>query len=78
MSKCIRCGQENINAGRICPSCLSNWCDMRTEVFNALQLKYGKLSPSNHQFFIKETKRLEKIWRMDKNKFASEIELINP
>jgi hypothetical protein len=33
---------------------------MRTEVFNALQLKYGKLSPSNHQFFIKETKRLEK------------------
>ncbi|HRW22333.1 MAG TPA: hypothetical protein P5509_10190 [Bacteroidales bacterium] len=73
MAKCIRCGDDTLTGARICPTCLSNWSDMRTTVFNALQEKYGKLNPQNHKFFIKETKRLERIWRKDKGKFEQEI-----
>ena len=65
-----------ITAGRICSTCLSNWSDMRSEIFNALQEKHGKLSPENHQIFIKITKRLESIWRKDKEKFKIELEKI--
>jgi hypothetical protein len=46
---------------------------MRTSIFNVLQEKHGKLSPTNHQMFIKQTKRLEAIWRKDKQKFAVEL-----
>lgn len=46
---------------------------MRTQVFTVLEGKYGKLSPTNHQMFIKETKRLESIWRKDKQRFALEL-----
>lgn len=76
MKKCIRCHSKMITAGSICPSCLDDWSTMRSEIFNALQSKYGKLSPTNHQLFIKETKRLESIWRKDKNRFAVELESI--
>jgi hypothetical protein len=74
MSKCIRCGGETHQ--RICPFCLSNWCDMRSAIFNKLQEKYGKLNPDNHQFFIKQTKKLESIWRKDKEKFLNELDNI--
>ena len=73
MAKCIRCGDDTLTSARICPSCLDNWSEMRTTVFNALQGVYGKLNPGNHKFFIKETKRLERVWRKDKVKFESEI-----
>ena len=73
MSKCIRCGQDTLTSARICPSCLGDWSDMRTSIFTVLQEKHGKLSPTNHQMFIKETKRLESIWRKDKQKFATEL-----
>ena len=73
MAKCIRCGDDALTGARICPTCLCNWDDMRTTVFNALQDKYGKLNSQNHKFFIKETKRLERIWRKDKGKFEQEI-----
>ena len=76
MAKCIRCGDEN-SRGKICYSCMSKWTDMRSEVFNALEKKHGKLSPANHPIFIKETKRLEKIWRKDKDKFDIELNNIN-
>ena len=74
MAKCIRCGQDTLTSARICRACLDNWTHMRTSIFNVLQEKYGKLSPSNHQLFIKETKRLESIWRKDKQRFAIELE----
>lgn len=73
MTKCIRCGNDILTAAKICPSCLSDWSDMRTQVFTVLEGKYGKLSPTNHQMFIKETKRLESIWRKDKQRFALEL-----
>jgi hypothetical protein len=73
MSKCIRCGNETLGPQRVCPSCLGNWCDMRSMVFDKLTLVYGKLSPTNHPLFIKETKRLESIWRKDKERFAVEL-----
>lgn len=74
MAKCTKCGDDTLTSSRICPSCLSNWSEMRTIIFNALQNKYGKLNPSNHKLFIKETKRLERIWRKDKEKFTNEID----
>lgn len=76
MSKCIRCGQDTLTSAKICQSCIGNWSEMRTSIFNALEEKYGKLSPTNHQFFIKETKRLESIWRKDKQKFIIELSKI--
>ena len=73
MSKCIRCGQKILTSAKICPSCIHDWSDMRRSIFTVLEEKYGKLSPTNHQLFIKETKRLESIWRKDKQKFTTEL-----
>lgn len=77
MAKCIRCGDDTLSSLKICSSCLCKWTDMRTIVLNTLESKYGKLSPINHQLFIKETKRLEKIWRKDNLQFTIEIEKLN-
>jgi hypothetical protein len=52
---------------------MGKWLDMRSLIFETLQWKYGLLSPQNHPIFIKETKRLEAIWRKDKSKFEIEI-----
>lgn len=73
MSKCIRCGHDTLTSARICQSCLGDWSNMRTSIFDVLQEKYGNLSPINHQMFIKETKRLEAIWRKDKQIFITEL-----
>lgn len=72
--KCIRCGNQTTGSYRICHTCLDDWGEMRGAVFNALQEKHGKLSPTNHKFFIKETKRLERIWRKDRGQFSIEID----
>ena len=74
MAKCIRCGQDTMIAGkRICNGCMDEWTDMRAAIFTTLQDKHGKLSPTNHKMFIKETKRLEAIWPKDREKFAIEL-----
>lgn len=73
MRKCIRCGDETSKGTKVCPTCLRSWGNMRTIIFDMLEEKYGKLCPQNHDIFIKETKRLEKIWRKDKEKFQEEI-----
>jgi hypothetical protein len=52
---------------------MDEWTDMRAAIFTTLQDKHGKLSPTNHKMFIKETKRLEAIWRKDREKFAMEL-----
>jgi len=70
MSKCKRCDEDTLTSAKICPTCLDNWTHMRTEVLNILGEKHGKLSPDNHELFIKETKRLESVWKKDKNRFA--------
>ena len=69
--KCIRCGSDQHK--KICDTCLSKWSDMRSTIFNSLQKVHGKLSKDNHPIFIKETKRLEKIWKKDKDQFFKEI-----
>jgi len=74
--KCIRCGSETVGSMKICYSCLGKWSEMRETIFNILTKKYGKLSKDNHSIFVKETKRLEKIWRKDKRKFLDEINKI--
>ncbi len=74
MAKCRKCGQEtNIPGKYLCDICLSKWTDMKTIIFNTLQNKYGKLNKENHPIFMKESKRLVRIWRKDKDKFNNEI-----
>jgi len=43
---------------------------------DTLESKYGKMNPENHPTFIKEMKRLEKIWKRDKDLFQLELDKI--
>lgn len=75
MRTCIRCHEKNIfDNRRICSGCMKEWTTMRGDAFDALETKYGKMSPDNHSTFIKEMKRLERIWKKDKEQFRSELE----
>lgn len=74
MSKCIRCNDDTGSNAKICRRCLDKWVEMKTLVFDKLQAKHGELSFNNHKLFIKESKRLESIWRQDKQNFAEEID----
>jgi hypothetical protein len=47
---------------------------MRLEAFKAIEAKHGEISQANLGFCQKEIRRLEKIWRKDKDQFAKEIE----
>ena len=73
MAKCISCGKERLDGKRVCSTCISNWANMRGAIFQACENRYGKLNPSNHAQYIADTKRLEKIWRKDKEKFQIEL-----
>ncbi len=74
MRTCIRCKEKNIfDNGRICSGCMKEWTTMRTTAFDVLESKYGKMNPENHPTFIKEMKRLEKIWKRDKDLFQLEL-----
>jgi hypothetical protein len=46
---------------------------MKVAVGNYLEGIHGKLSPVNLKAIQKETKRLVKLWRKDKNLLASEM-----
>jgi hypothetical protein len=77
MRTCIRCKEKNIfDNRRICLGCMKEWTTMRTTAFDTLESKYGKMNPENHPIFIKEMKRLEKIWKMDKDLFQLELDKI--
>lgn len=71
--KCIRCGVENPINAKICIQCLNKWVEMRGLIFDALQKKHGRMNQQNHDIFKGETKRLELIWRRDKENFEFEI-----
>jgi len=74
MRTCIRCKEKNIfDNRRICSGCMKEWTMMRTIAFDILESKYGKMNPENHPTFIKEMKRLEKIWKRDKDLFQLEL-----
>ena len=48
---------------------------MRTIIWDYLTEKLGKFSPENQKTFVKETKRLEKVWRKDKTEFLQAIKV---
>lgn len=70
--KC-KCGKDAWPNRRVCPTCLSLWSEMRKQLFDFLENKHGKMCQLNHPLFIEETKRLERVWRKDPNKFVAEI-----
>lgn len=77
MRTCIKCKEKNIfDNRRICLGCMKEWTTMRTTAFDTLESKYGKMNPENHPTFIKEMKRLEKIWKRDKDLFQLELSKI--
>ena len=71
---CIRCGGDTFGNQKICSKCLMDWSAMRKVIWDYHSKKHGKISKENLAFRQKDTKRLEKIWRKDKNKFQ---EIIN-
>lgn len=76
MGKCIRCGNEHQNK-KICSPCLQNWTEMRTTAWNALQKKHGEMCFANFDILKKGMKKLEAVWRKDKDKFQVEIEKLS-
>jgi len=46
---------------------------MRALTFNTLVLIHGNMTHSNHHIFKKEMKRLENIWRKDKDDFKAAL-----
>lgn len=74
MKRCRRCGDTMITAGRICPSCLHDWCNMRTTVFNKLEDIHGKLSTLNIKISQSEMRRLTELYTSDREKFDIEFE----
>lgn len=71
MRICIKC--KGYSARKICPNCMDKWVNMRKQVFDKLTDLHGKLCPSNHQIFIVEMKRLEKIWKTKPDQFYEEL-----
>jgi hypothetical protein len=75
MRTCKRCNQKNIfDNRRICIDCMKEWTNMRSLAWNSIEVKIGKLNPLNHETYKKEMKRLENIWKKDKEKFKTEIQ----
>lgn len=74
MRTCIRCHEKNIfDNRRVCSGCMKEWTDMRTSAYDFVESKVGKLTPETHETYKKEMKRLEKIWKKDKEQFNLEI-----
>ena len=67
--KCKTCGKDTVGNMNFCYGCLNDWSEMRKQIWNHHEKKYGKLSIDNLKIRQKYTKRLEAIWRKDKNKF---------
>ena len=75
--KCIICGTAiYVNNRKICLSCMDDWKNMKSECYDLLELKLGKFSFQNQVQFKKEMKRLENLWRKDKGKYLTEIEIL--
>lgn len=72
MRKCIRCGNSHDNK-KVCNSCLSNWADMRTIIWETMEIVYGSFIPETQKEWVKQTKKLESIWRKDKSEFDRKI-----
>lgn len=74
MRTCIKCHEKNIyDNSRICVRCMKEWTDMRGRAWASLEPRLGKLTPENHPAWIKEMKRLEKIWKKSREQFEQEL-----
>ena len=74
MRTCIKCHEKNIyDNSRICVGCMKEWTDMRARAWASLEPRLGKLTPVNHPAWIKEMKRLEKIWKKSREQFEQEL-----
>jgi len=49
---------------------------MRGVIWDTMMIVHGSFTPSIQKEWVKETKRLEAIWRKNKAEFEKEIELI--
>ena len=77
MRTCIRCRQLNIFDSRnICLTCMKAWTSMRSEVYEALEIKMGKFGHDNFEPFKKEMKRMDRLWHKDREKYNIELEKI--
>ncbi len=76
MARCTKCGQDTIGNGQLCTRCLTNWTEMKGLSYTTLISLHGNMTHSNHYMFKKEMRRLENVWRKDKNKFQEEINIL--
>lgn len=67
--KCRTCGRDTVGSMNFCYKCLNDWSTMRKQSWVFIEKKLGKLSSENLKSYQKEMKKLEKVWRKDKNKF---------
>lgn len=70
---CRRCGGATYGNQTICSKCLMDWSAMRKQAWDFIEKKLGKLSPENLKSYQKEMKKLEAVWRKDKDKFQEMI-----
>ena len=70
---CRRCGKDTYGSQTICSKCLIDWSAMRKLIWDYHDKIYGKLSNDNLKTRQEETKKLERIWRKDKDKFQEII-----
>jgi len=72
MAKCIRCGGEILRNDnrKICRECMGNWRKMRETNYAYCEKTIGKMAGEQFAPFQKEMKRLENIWRRNKEKWA--------
>lgn len=53
-----------------------DWRTMRNEVFEVCEQMYGKLSKETNEKYKNTIKRLESIWRKDKELYSHELEIL--
>jgi len=70
---CRTCGRETYGGQRFCSNCLNDWSEMRKMIWDYHTSKYGKISPDNLKIRQSETRRLDKLWRRDKDAFLLEV-----
>ena len=66
---CRRCGGDTYGSQSFCSKCLSDWSAMRKQAWDFIEKKLGNLSSENLKSYQKEMKKLEAVWRKDKDKF---------
>lgn len=71
MAKCIRCNEDipSYEDRKICRSCMNDWKQMRATNYSYCEKTIGKMEGEQFAPFQKEMKRLENIWKRNKEKW---------